>query len=256
MSLRRVACVVLASLGLVAAGAQAGSLSSATWTTELPGLGPNLPLGVPVIATGTSTSSSLSVSLVLPPFTGGFPVTGGPINTYRVLALGGSQMITAAPSTGGATMGIVGKVDVKLALHVVKGANASMFIPGMTTLVRVPLSVGGNGFDTSSFTVSGQFHYLTIDHYAWSPGMQTFTGLTSKLASVPSVMATGSFNLTAMGGGSVLLVSPSRISIDGPLSQRRGVILSTLQLQFVPEPGALLLLGAGGVALLLGRRWS
>jgi hypothetical protein len=97
---------------------------------------------------------------------------------------------------------------------------------------------------------------VTVDFYGWSPGMQTFTGLTSMNATLPDAMVTGSFNLTAMGAGSVLLVSPTRVAIDGALGQRRGVFFTTLQLQFVPEPGALLLLGAGGLAWLLVARRS
>jgi hypothetical protein len=67
----------------------------------------------------------------------------------------------------------------------------------------------------------------------------------------------GSFNLTPLGGGTVTLVAPSKISIDGPFAQRRTANFTTLSLSFVPEPGTLLLSAAGGVALvLLGRRRS
>jgi hypothetical protein len=61
----------------------------------------------------------------------------------------------------------------------------------------------------------------------------------------------GSFNLTAKGGGTVTLVSPSKISIDGSIAQRRTASFTTLVLTFVPEPGALLLLA--GAALFLAR---
>jgi hypothetical protein len=244
------------AVALVAGGAGAGTLTSATWTTELSGLTPtNLPITVPVIATGTSTSSSVSVSLVLPAFEGSTFGTGGPFATYRHLSLGGSQLLTATPSMAAATMGVVGSASIKVAVHVAKGANASMLAPGKTTLVKVPLDVGVAGVVTDYFTVSGSPHYVTVDFYGWSPGMRTFTGLTSMFSPLPDAMVTGSFALTPMGGGNVLLVAPTRIAIDGPLGQRRAVTLSTLQLQFVPEPGALVLLVAGGLAvLLLARR--
>jgi hypothetical protein len=251
MSLRILSLLFAATLGSVAPGAQAGTLSSATWTTELAGFGGATPsLVVPVIGTGTSTSSSVAVSLVLPAFQGGVFRTGPAINTYRSLTLSGSQALTATPGMASATMGVPGSIGVKVAAHLAKGVNASMLVPGKTTLVRIALNVGGTGSATNSFTVSGSGHYVTVDFYGWSPGMQTFTGLTSKFAPLPDEMVTGSFNLTAMGGGSVLLVSPTRITIDGALAQSRGVFFTTLQLQFVPEPGALLLLGAGGLALL------
>ena len=61
----------------------------------------------------------------------------------------------------------------------------------------------------------------------------------------------GSFMLTAGGGGTVSLVAPSKISIDGPLAQRRTASFTTLKLSYAPEPSTLLLLGAGVVGLAL-----
>jgi hypothetical protein len=57
-----------------------------------------------------------------------------------------------------------------------------------------------------------------------------------------------------MGAGTVTLVSPTKVSIDGRLSQRRAVSFSTLKLTFVPEPVTVLLLGAAAAALVLARR--
>lgn len=79
------------------------------------------------------------------------------------------------------------------------------------------------------------------------PGTQTFTGLWQSgssgspgmaYQSLPDVVATGSFGLTANGCGTVALVSPSRVSIDGAAWQRRSASFGTLKLGFVPEPGA------------------
>jgi hypothetical protein len=66
----------------------------------------------------------------------------------------------------------------------------------------------------------------------------------------------GSFNLTAGGAGTVTLESPSRVDIDGSLAQRRTASFTSLVMSFsgcsgVPEPGTLLLLGAGAAGLLL-----
>jgi hypothetical protein len=71
---------------------------------------------------------------------------------------------------------------------------------------------------------------------------------------LPNVVAMGSFNLNGAGGGTVTLVSPSKILIDGPAAQRRTAGFTTLKLTFsgaVPEPSTLLLLGAGVVGLVL-----
>jgi hypothetical protein len=77
-------------------------------------------------------------------------------------------------------------------------------------------------------------------------------GLTTKLAPLPTVTATGTFNLTSPGGaGTVTLVSPSKISIDCALAQRRTASFTALRMVFVPEPGTLLLLGAGALGLVL-----
>jgi hypothetical protein len=128
--------------------------------------------------------------------------------------------------------------------------------PLMGTLLQIPLSVGKDGVVTGTFPVLGTDHLFTVDFYGWSPGTQVFTGLTSGGDPIPTVVAMGSFSLTApLGQGTVTLVSPSKVSIDGPLAQRRTVSFATLKLVFVPEPGTLLLLGAGAFALLcLGRR--
>jgi hypothetical protein len=242
------------SLALFTNGASAGTLTSATWITEVPGYEPRVaPLGVPLVASGTSTASSISVSLTLPSFEGGlFGYYGVGGYTYRRLVLSGSQNLVATPLMATATMGVPGSVEERLAYHIAQGVNASMLTPGQLILFRLPVSVGGVGSDTGQFIVGGGTHYFTIDHYGWTIAGQTFTGLTQYGAAVSPVAAMGSFALTAMGGGSVLLVAPTRISVDGAgYVQRHDVILTTLQLHFVPEPSTTLLFGAGGVGLLL-----
>jgi hypothetical protein len=61
----------------------------------------------------------------------------------------------------------------------------------------------------------------------------------------------GSFNLTAGGNGTVTLVSPSKVDIDGSLAQRRTASFTKLTLSFVPEPGWLALLVGGFPGLVL-----
>jgi hypothetical protein len=207
-------------------------------------------------ATGSATATSYSVSLTLPSFALRQFTTGGAINIATKAAIGGMQTITGNATSAQANVGIPGMVTVKAAAHIGKGANASMLTSitpmGANTLVLVPLSVGKAGTFTDYFNVLGSYSFITVDFYAWTTGTFTFMGLTSKGVLLPDVTAMGSRNLTPNGGGTVTLVSPSKISIDGDLSRRRTASYTTLTLVF-PEPGTLLL-GAAAAGLLLLRR--
>jgi hypothetical protein len=239
---------------LAATAASAGTLTNATWFQVTQGIPMTRTFGQ-LGASGTgSTGTSMSVVLSYPAFTSDFFVpktANGTLDLAIHITQGGPQLITATPSMATGTPGIPGTVIVMTAMHVAMGANQSMFNVGINTLVAVPLSAGKAGVATGTFTVVGALHRITVDFYAWTPHTLTFTGLTTKGANLPAVIAAGSFNLTAMGGGTVLLVSPSKISIDGSLAQRRTASFTALFLQFVPEPGTLLLLGAGALGLVV-----
>ncbi len=242
---------------LGAPAAQAGVLTSATWVQVAQGI-PLTRTTAQLSAMGYSTAGSIAVSLTYPQFTASVfaPKTSmGVLDLHIKVTQGGPQLITATPGMATGSPGIPGTVIVMTAVHVGKGANQSMYNVGINTLIAVPLSVGKAGVVTGYFTVLGAPHTITVDFYGWTPGTQTFTGLTSKAVPLPSVVAMGSFNLTASGGGTVTLVSPSKVSGNGSLAQRRTVSLTTLTLSFIPEPGSLALLAAGtlGTALLMRR---
>ncbi len=270
---------------LVGSAAQAGPLLSVTWSQDLQGIAiditgtdtnsdgvtdigsgscvdtnPNhvqtqvtCPSGL-VGASGTApNATSYSVSLTMPLFTLNTFTTGGAININTMATFMGSATIAGNLSMATANQGIPGMLTVRVAAHAAKGVNASMQVTGKTTLVKVPLSIGASGRETGYFTVLGNGHYITVDFYAWTPHTLTFTGLTSKFAALPTptVVAMGSANI----GGTVTLVSPSKISIDGPLAQRRTASFTALTLIF-PEPSALWLLAAGGAGLALAHARS
>jgi hypothetical protein len=281
--LRALPVLLATCLALAAAtAAEAGPLVAATWTQNLQGVDVTLtnagstcsstnpghiqqtvtiggvnclnvanPNGLG--ATGSATATSYSVSLTLPSLVLEQFTTGPPLNVATKATLAGPQTITGNAGSALVDVGIPGMVTVKVAAHVGKGVNASMLASNMTTLVRLPLSVGKAGVFTTSFTVLGSTAYFTVDFYGWTPGTLTFTGLTSNFQPLPDVVAMGSFDLDAAGNGTVTLVSPSRISSHGDLSQRRTVTFTTLTLVF-PEPGAWLLLGASALGLLLARK--
>jgi hypothetical protein len=167
---------------------------------------------------------------------------------------GGPQAITATAGMVSGTPGVPGTVIVMSAVHDAMGVNQSIFKVGIQTYAFVPLSNGKAGQYVNTFFAGGLSNFITVDFYAWTPGTVTFTGLTSLGDPLPNVTAMGSFNLTPNGGGTVALVSPSKVSIDGSLTQRRTAGFTKLVLTFVPEPGTLLLLGGSGLALLLARR--
>jgi len=223
-------------VALIAAPGWAGTLTSSTWIQNVQGI----EINVTGVGTGTSTASSVSANILLPQLTRTRFVDGTLID-YRVrVTEGGSQAITATASNANADVGIPGNVTVKTAMHTLE----SNFMVGATTLVAIPLSNGKAGQFTGTFTVLGALHRITVDFYSWTPHTLSFTGLTNKGDPLPDVVAMGSFNLTGFGGGNVLLVSPSKVSIDGSLAQRRTASFTSLQLNFVPEPSALLLLTA------------
>ena len=93
---------------------------------------------------------------------------------------------------------------------------------------------------------------LTAIFASWTSN-GTFTLPLSGSSTSLTVMATGANNLTAGGAGTLVLVTPIHIFTN----QAPGGLAAfgVLTLTYVPEPGTLLLLGAGVVALALrGRR--
>jgi hypothetical protein len=247
---------VLGTLLLAGASAHAGTLTNATWFQVAQGF-PMTRTNAQLGAAGNSTATSVAVTLSYPAFSTKFfaPKTAnGVIDLAITITQGGFQAITATAGMASGSPGIPGTVLVMTAAHNGMGLNQSMFMVGVTTLVAVPLSNGKAGQFTNTFTVTGAQHTITVDFFAWTPGTLTFAGLTTKGSSIPNVSAMGSFNLTAMGGGTVTLVSPSKVSIDGPLAQRRSAGFTKLVLTFIPEPGTLFLLGGAALALAFAMR--
>jgi hypothetical protein len=130
---------------------------------------------------------------------------------------------------------------------------ANLFFTTGSPAGSVPLFYVGGGLGTAKALISGLPLTLvgaTFTNLGLSAGNPTVTTMVMKIsASVPvTVTATAFDKRTAGGAGTLQLVAPATLKIfAGALGEMP--VVGTLTLQFVPEPGTLLLLGAGAAGL-------
>lgn len=238
----------------------------------------------PLIFTGAGAGSSSASGVILPAsvfsgiesvergrFSAPFGIFG--LSQVAVKVLGnGAGGFAGSPLAG--TMPVRGAALFKgnLGAGPITWIRVPLFTPHTAaSAADVGLGVGGQ-WSRQYATAAGT---LALDafHTSWSAGMHTVTALpyyvyyhvpTGKQASFQigyrydnaTAMYTGTDSRTPGGLGQLTLVSPTKVTLysTGLLSMSE-VILGTLTLSFVPEPGTGLLLGAG-VAFLafLGRR--
>jgi hypothetical protein len=146
--------------------------------------------------------------------------------------------------------GIMGHVQV-----IAKIGKAPAF-----TLLPIAVNAGAGGNLTTPTTPSPTLQvFLAGD--VWHLDAQTQTGLTSIFNALPDAMATGNVSVTSMAGMQfthVNLVSLGRTKVRG-LANTDTSTPTFLRLVYdstpIPEPGTLMLLGAGVVGLvMIGRR--
>ena len=149
-----------------ASGAEAGTLTAATWSQVIYGF-PMTRTGAQLGITGSSTAGSISAHLVYPTLSTKFFIlktpNGFPADRAVSITQGGPQALTASPGMGGATMGVPGNVMVTAATHNTKGVNQSTFMVGIIHLVSVPLNVGAAGHVTgTSLAGIGESKHFTV----------------------------------------------------------------------------------------------
>jgi len=260
--MQKLKLLALGAMLFGAASANAGQLLSATYTQILQGV--PVSLGTPTggVPTGTLVGNTFSLNagnafaasfcIGNPGNTACTPNPAGPfappVTRISVsFTANGPLTGTIADPTITATSGIMGNVLVKA-----KIGKAPSF-----TLLPIVVNAGAGGNATippTSYTSATLRVYLGGD--VWHLGPVTQTGLTTMFGTLPDVMATGGVVVTAMGNTEITLVSLGRLKIRG-LANSDTSSPTYLKLTYAatPEPGTLMLLGAGVAGLVLvGRR--
>ena len=213
----------------ISAAAAAAPLASATLSFQIGSLPPATFVGIGATGTATSnlfatldagTSISGAVTTTIP--TSAFP----PLSQVRVAVTKNATLGFSGGSTPGAFTGV-----------------ANLKFGGGFTLLNVPLKIGAPG----TIAVAAYGVNLTAISASWTVGATTLT-----LGPTTTAMATGFNGLTGGGFGTLVLVTPVKIitNLGNPIAA-----FGVLMLNYVPEPGTLLLLGMGMASLAaIGRR--
>ncbi len=187
---------------------------------------------------------------------GGFALPAGlfvtfSTQTFTTPSLLSSLTVSAANLTGtfAAGAGFGGGFGGAMPLQ---GQVVLGLLGGLINIV-IPLSVVGVAGTNTSVVGSGAL-LVTVTGMSWTTGTALVTGITTTTPNglvVNTVTRKGSDARTPGHGGVVTLVTPIRI-LSSASATLPGFGVQTLH--FVPEPGALLLLGFGSAGLMLVAR--
>ena len=262
--MRKLQLLAVAAAVLVASTANAGALISASYSQTIQGV--PLTLGTPTGGSPTGTlvgntftldagsAFALAFCIGNPGNTQGCAPVAAPFAppVTRIVVsftMNGPVTGTTAQANITPTSGIMGFVGV-----MAKIGKAPAF-----TLVPIVVNAGAGGNITVPLTSTSPSANLRVflAGDVWHIGAVTQTGLTNAFAPIPDVMATGNVSVDGSGNTHVNLVSLGRTKIRG-LANNDTSSPSFLRLVYapsVPEPGTLMLLGAGVAGLaVIGRR--
>jgi hypothetical protein len=186
------------------------------------------------------------------------PETTGQIPSIRISATVGTGTLSGI--SGGGALGTGGNT-----LPIRGFTRMCLFTPGCGTPLPLNNTTnnGNTGIGVGGLLTIGKFGMVrvSIANGPWTLG--TVSGVNQTASGGYKTIARGGFihgpasstNSTATNSGVVQLIAPQQVTTAGVLGNSTELTLfAALTLQFIPEPGLLLLIGSGVVGLgLLGR---
>lgn len=196
-----------------------------------------------------AVSATAAITPAIMGLVGGFAVCGSGLANGTSLSIPATGLGSCAPHPAGLSnaLSFTGTTGTG-------GISASAYLTGVasggtaTTAAEIPLTVVGVG-GSSTFSAFGLLTG-TVTGNKWGLGTVTASGALNGVTT--TLTASGFDNRNASGAGTLQLVTVTNTNLGLAGSMPS---ISVLTLTFVPEPGTLLLMGAGiGGLALSGRR--